>query len=404
MNQSDQFVCANCFEDPGIQNFIENHKINAVCSFCNEKPANGSVADIKDVAEHIETSIMYEYDDAANHLGWENKEGGYIGETWDTWELLQEVIELELPKDDEHSRLLCAFIALLPEFSWCDSSGYSLNNQKRVRYSWAHFCEVVMHSRRFFFASENDTGGEIYSPGQVLEKLFQNAELYDLFTILPPGSKLFRARFQKPGTKLESAQDLGPPPKNYAIQSNRMNPPGIPMFYACDDPETALRETANNAGRFAVGCFETRRPATILDLTSIPPIPSLFQEIPDRMEFHPREVLGFLNHIAEEISKPIQRDDKIHINYIPTQVVTEFVRSKLTAEGSRIDGIKYQSAAHPGNASYVMFATQEDIFPAPGASLDNTSAKWLELVTVREYVVVPVMAITPVIAVADGGG
>ena len=385
MKLSRQLVCASCFQDPDIRNFIEKHKINnAVCSFCNEEPANDSVAFIEDVAEHIEICLYYEYDDAANHLAYETREGGYIGQTWTTWELLEDVIGLELPNDDD-SQLISALIDLLPDFVWCDASGYNLNDQDLVRYSWAHFCEVVMHSRRFFFAGENDIEGEIYSPGQVLEKLFQDAELYNLFTILPPGSKLFRARFQEPGTKLESAQDLGPPPKNYATQSNRMNPPGIPMFYACDNPETALRETANNAGRFAVGCFETRRPTTILDLTTIPPVPSLFREIPDSLEFRPREVLGFLNHIADEISKPIQRDDRIHINYIPTQVVTEFVRSKLTDKSSQIDGIKYQSAVHPDNASYVMFVVQENLLPAIEATMHNTSDKWMELVTTTEH-------------------
>ena len=384
MEQPDQFVCVNCFDDSGIQNFIEKNKIDVVCSFCDGEQASTSVADIEDVADHIEICLMYEYDDAANHLAYETREGGYIGQTWDIWELLEDVIGLELPNDDDN-QLISALIDLLPDFVWCDASGYSLNDQDLVHYSWAHFCEVVMHSRRFFFAGENDIDREIYSPGQVLEKLFQDAELYDLFTILPPGSKLFRARFQEPGTKLESAQDLGPPPKNRATQSNRMNPPGIPMFYACDNPETALRETANNAGRFAVGCFETRRPATILDLTSIPPIPSLFQEIPDSLEFRPREVLGFINHIADEISKPIQRDDKIHINYIPTQVVTEFVRSKLTDKNSHIDGIKYQSAAHPGNTSYVMFVVQENLLLATEETTHNTSDKWMEIVTTTEH-------------------
>ena len=385
MNQSDQFVCANCFEDTGIQGFIEKNKVDAVCSFCDGKFDDVSVASLEEVAKYIDCCLRYEYDDAVNHLFHESREDGYIGEKWYTYELLQKV-ELELPRDHD-ARLLSALIALLPVSVWCDASGYSLNDQDIVRYSWEHFCEVVMHSRRFFLASENDPDGEIYSPGQVLEKLFQDAEKYELFINLPCGSRLFRARFQEPETKLKSAQDLGPPPKDQATQSNRMNPPGIPMFYGCDNPETALRETANDAGRFAVGCFVTRRPATILDLTSIPPIPSLFQEIPDGLEFQPREALGFLNHIADEMSKPIQRDDRIHINYIPTQVVTEFVRSQLTREGARVDGIKYQSAAHPDNASYVMFATQENIMPAPEGSSNIISDRWLEFVNVSEFVV-----------------
>ena len=156
------------------------------------------------------------------------------------------------------------------------------------------------------------------------------------------------------------------------------------MFYACDDPETALRETANEEGQFAVGCFETLRPATILDLTDIPPIPSLFQAISDSLEYLPREVLGFLNHIADEMSKPIQRDAQVHINYIPTQVVTEYVRSQLTSGNAQIDGIKFSSTVHPGHASYVIFATQESLIPAPAGSRTSNTDRWLKLTTTSQ--------------------
>ena len=159
------------------------------------------------------------------------------------------------------------------------------------------------------------------------------------------------------------------------------------MFYGCDYAETALRETAAGPGSFAVGRFKTLRPAVILNLTEIPPVSSLFEVIPETLEFRPREVLTFLNHVREEISKPVQRNDRSHIDYIPTQVITEFVRSQLIGLDTRVDGIKYWSAVHPGHASYVIFATQEDLIPTPGEHRTPGNDRWLGLTDKCEMIV-----------------
>jgi hypothetical protein len=48
-------------------------------------------------------------------------------------------------------------------------------------------------------------------------------------------------------------------------------------------------------------------------------VPSLYD--PDRR--HLRPGLIFLRHFGGEISKPFVRDDRIHIEYVSTRVVTE---------------------------------------------------------------------------------
>lgn len=383
MRFQESFVCGDCLDDPSIQSFIADNAVAIECTFCSETNSEPFAAPVDEVAAHITASLREEYGDAAGQLGYDSAEGGYYGDYWTTAELLLDVIELELPKDMDDT-LLTELLSHIEDITWCEKNAYGLDDQNRARFSWAQFCEVIMHRRRYFFRDYDDPSSETYSPGEVLEKMFEDSERYDLFQELPTGTKLFRARFQEPGTKLTTTQELGPPPKRFAIQSNRMSPPGIPMFYGCDDPSTCLRETANELGRFAIGCFETRRPARILDLTRIPAIPSIFEAIPDSLEFRPREVLGFLNHIADEISRPIQRDNRIHINYIPTQVVTEYVRTRLTRGGARIDGIKYESAVHPGNASYVIFATQDNLLPIPEGPWVQEADRWLELTLTSE--------------------
>jgi hypothetical protein len=66
----------------------------------------------------------------------------------------------------------------------------------------------------------------------------------------------------------------------------------------------------------------------------------------------------FLVRFREEISKPIF-DFNSHLDYVPTQVVAEFLTTKLVVEvGSeqrKIDGIVYGSAQKPGGKNLALF-------------------------------------------------
>ena len=385
MTHEGPLVCTDCINEPSIQEFIQKYETEGICSFCDfeEYPA----ASLDDVAEHMTESLKYEYDDALEWLFYDREEGGYIGKTWDSFDLLVEEIELDLPHD-LYGRLLREIIDRLPEITWCEADPFDVPGRERVRYDWAWFSEVVMHRRRFFFENfQEEIYGDRTSPGRFLEKTLRSAENLELFLSVPADTPLYRARHQAQGEKFTTAEQLGPPPRELANQSNRLSPPGIPMFYGSDHAETALRETAKGPGRFAVARFKTRRPAVILDLTEIPPVSSLFGVIPETLEFRPREVLTFLNHVRDEISTPVQRNDRNHIDYIPTQVVTEFVRSKLTRSNTQVDGIKYWSSVHPGHASYVIFATQEDLIPTPEEHPAPGDDRWLELTSRCEMVV-----------------
>ena len=381
MSQSGPFVCTGCIGEPGIRDFIENNKVDEECSYCKGKGI--PVAPLDEVAAHMKPCISEEYDDT-NEWAVYDSESGYRVEAWDTWDLLTDELQIDLP-NDSNMELLKEIIGRLPEYVWCRRDPFDVTDQEKARYDWAWFSEVVMHRRRFFFEGYADSDDDSLSPGNLLEKAFKYAEFYELFEILPCETQLFRARFQKPGENHTSAQDLGPPPKELATKSNRMSPPGIPMFYACNIPETSLRETAYEEGRFAVGLFTTRRPALILDLTKVPPTPSLFQPYSDTIEFRPREVLGFLNHVANEISRPIERDDRVHFNYTPTQVVTEFIRGKLIRDDASIDGIKFNSAVHQNHSSFVIFGSQENLLPEPAGSPPWHTDQWLELTSVCKY-------------------
>jgi hypothetical protein len=234
-----------------------------------------------------------------------------------------------------------------------------MSHNEELSYSWEAFCEIIKHRRRFFFLDES-RDRSLLTPAEVLGTIFEFAENIGLVrTLSRDGTRLFRARLQRSAETLENALQLGPPPAAAAKQ-NRMSPAGIVMMYVSDDAETALAETAEKEGTYTVGEFVIERDAIILDLAELPETPSIFYEVPDSMEYNPRHNLIFLHEIADEISRPIARDDRVHVDYVPTQVVTEFLRTVATSNGGRIDGIRYRSS-RSGGSSLVLFADQTNL-------------------------------------------
>src|SRR5260370_39315287 len=97
------------------------------------------------------------------------------------------------------------------------------------------------------------------------------------------------------------------------------------------------------------------REALIVDFAQVPKIPSIFEPIHDTLEYNPRRLLIFLHALARDISRPIERDDRVHIEYVSTQVVTEYLRSKATIDGRKVEGVRYSSSRHEGGSSLVLF-------------------------------------------------
>ena len=71
-----------------------------------------------------------------------------------------------------------------------------------------------------------------------------------------------------------------------------------------------------------------------------------------------REAILFLHSFANEISKPVTKDGREHIDYVPSQVMSEFFAQvyQLPGETPRhLDGIIYRSAVRPGGKNVVLF-------------------------------------------------
>jgi len=56
-----------------------------------------------------------------------------------------------------------------------------------------------------------------------------------------------------------------------------------------------------------------------------------------------------------DITAQVAKDGREHIEYVPTQVVSEYIRHVLKAEGKSIDGVVYQSSKDGGTEACVLF-------------------------------------------------
>jgi RES domain len=161
------------------------------------------------------------------------------------------------------------------------------------------------------------------------------AESAGLLRTFPAGERFWRGRACGAADAFDSADALGTPPPEHALSSNRMSPAGIPAFYGADDLDTVIDEILTVAGPdpyWSAGEFATSRDCILLDLASMPEPPSIF----DVKQRPLRRPLCFLAEFADDISKPLGELGREHIDYVPTQVVAEFLR--LSFQGARLGG------------------------------------------------------------------
>ena len=88
--------------------------------------------------------------------------------------------------------------------------------------------------------------------------------------------------------------------------------------------------------------------------------------------------LIFLREFLLDFSSPIERDDRIHIDYVPTQVVTEYLRDAKLEGDPPLDGIKYRSSRRKGGICYVLFIDEYGVEPKDGdlTANDAEDERW----------------------------
>jgi hypothetical protein len=381
----DEYACPACVTDPYLAGILAANLEDEPCSYCGSAKA----APIYVICDEISATIAAYYTDPVNVLPYDGGEGGYQGLTFYTSELVADEFGDWTECEELLDHVVTAFEG--DDSEWCERDGS--NALEALLYSWSDFSEQIKHRTRYLFLQRLDRSkdrsrenqGQI-PPRKMLNALRDLFKEFDLFYELPQATNLFRVRVIRDGSHPTTAAGLGAPLPKDAIFPNRMSPAGIPMFYAALDKVTAVLETCNpekdKDQETAIACFHNKRPLALLDLTKLPPVPSMF-DLRKRTE-HPR--LAFLRSFESDFTKPVDRDTESHTEYVPTQVVTEFVRHRLrTAANKPVDGILYRSSRSGMSPAVVIFAGPKDCGPRnrdhfdPEPFLDLINVQYVDL-------------------------
>lgn len=171
------------------------------------------------------------------------------------------------------------------------------------------------------------------------------------------GDKLYRSRITPVGQEIVNCESMGCPPKASAT-AGRANPIGIPYLYLSDTAKTTYYEVrAVYLDKLSVGTFEIVRDLKIVDFVHNVSLYDLYHDVTPFEEAIIKKKV--IDAISADLSKPLRRFDS-ELEYVPTQLICEFCRRVVCA-----DGITFESALHKGARNYVLF--------------DETSAKCIEV-------------------------
>lgn len=350
---TDIYVCNVCIRDYALQQCIVESRSNATCSYCASLNSDDIVVGkMSEVIPHIYSSILSEWAEPSERLAFDQEDQRYIGNIYTTFELLQH-IDLEVMSND----ILEDISEAILNNAWCAFDPYSMPESQEILSTWEEFCEMVMTKTRYFF-SESENNHPIHGPHTILEHLSEIITKLFRVTILEQNRDIFRVRIVDGNQNLTTALELGSPPREYATTPNRMSPAGISMFYGAVDFNTAIAETYIHSEKKQIAICGVFRPTRILKLIDFSKIeiPSLF----DSQSRHLREKVKFFRDFIDDFTKPIDRSDKSHVDYVPTQIVTEYLRYKFRCIGDgRIDGLIYPSSKPDAKNAMVIFADSE---------------------------------------------
>lgn len=349
----DKHVCDRCFEDEYIKEYIRGQAQATKCDYCHRRSRKLIAAPMDDVIEYIIDCVSTEWGDPDNE-GVPVDEGEYVWPVTDSYDLITGEVPLEANQD-----ALDDIIQAIRDRQWFPKD---YKTAEPMLSGWSRFSEQVKHHRRYFFAlGEENVWTPDIRPSEFLDRLGGEILEMGLRKTIATSDAVYRARVHKPGITYLTATDLGTPRAESAIYANRMSPSGIPMFYGSLDIDTAIAETRRTKpirpSVATVGTFKPLRELTVLDLTSLPEVPSIF----DINRNYLRASIIFLRAFVADLTKPIERDEKSHIEYVPTQVFTEYIRHSFKLpDGSRLEGILYPSSVNPPGVSCVLFVENDE--------------------------------------------
>ncbi|WRP05655.1 RES domain-containing protein [Rossellomorea aquimaris] len=325
--------CENCFEDRFLITLIRDFEKEGNCDYCGSEDV--FIIDIGYLTQHFdrlfkhyESTEPYEYYHPEIHddpSGFGDLLIHLINEDWDIFSdriegkgtdenLLFDILNTDKQRDpydyiDPHnlySRITDAFTFVHPLEGW-----------EKI---WETFKKELKQTNRFF----PNTHAEVFNNN--FEDVLQKRQTY-----LAKGLTLYRARLGvQPKEKM-----LAPPPD--LARPGRANPSGISYLYCANDEPSCVAEIRPWKGaKITVAQIELQKELLVMDLNKGQLSPFLFDS-----PYEVLEIDKLLTYFSEELSTPVE-PDKSESEYLPTQYITELIKSK------GYDGILFKSAMGKG--------------------------------------------------------
>jgi RES domain-containing protein len=348
----DTYVCDDCIEDPYLKKLVCDNAIATICGYCGRNNGTAIAAEAEVVMEAIYDAVHTYY--AEPTVSGVPYDGGFIVEPIDIADVLGEL------GCDGHTDFLQAVIdaevngyGFVPAVDghWAGSHPHEVLSS-----AWNLFSYTIRHETRFHFANTPCLGTTSPYEIDIADVLPAIAErLRPQIRSLPVGTEVYRARIRQDEETWEpSADQMGAPPKDKA-SAGRMNPAGISYLYTALDKSTAQREVGiaeRTTKTVFTATFALTRPLWVMDLTALPPVPSLF----DVASKEAREQAFIVRGFVEAISTPVTKDGREHIDYVPPQVICEYLAQVFRLKkDEKLAGLIYPSSVYNGGKNLVVF-------------------------------------------------
>lgn len=347
-------ACHQCFGDEFLKKEIRRNGSKGECSYCGRRLVT---LPLEDIADFFETAIATHYERTPSEpsemeqamihegiRGWWYPDGQPIGDVLEEiGECSSEIAEaIRDTLDSRHSTREDYEMGNITEFDpEAHYEGGAISGGE-LGEEWSVFEKNLKTKSRYMSVAALKT----------LDKVFQGIEAHRTYqnnpVIVTAGpetalTSLFRARVFQSNESLFAALEkpeisIGPPPPKVAT-AGRMNARGIPVFYGATDRHVALAEVRPPVGsKVVVAQFDIIRPLRLLDVEALRAL-SVGGSPFDPHFMARKQKASFLSDLSEQITKPVMPDDE-SLNYIPTQVIAEYLAS---LENPQLDGMIYPS-------------------------------------------------------------
>lgn len=386
-----KWVCRRCVgNDTYLRRLVWVNRVVNACSYCSKQR---QVTQLSTLMDALLQGVRYSYNDDANAgYPYDSK---FAPEYFSSEDVLRNVLDSQ---DLEWSDALIRDVARsfinshwveAPDGEWMGSY-----HHERLHWSWNSFAHAVKHRSRFHFHIDRKVhryDDDVVGVHEMLPFLGKLIRRHRMLKSLPADTILYRVR---PGIYLHTVAELGAPP-NACAKAGRMNPAGVPYLYLAFDEVTALKEMrVNHDQEITISQWRPERILNLIDLSRCPEIPSIFSNKKSK-----HELARFLHTFKDEISRPVAHDGSEHIEYVPTQVVSEYLAQEFNLGANKLaDGVIYPSAVSKNGKNLVVFPNLHQTLKSkekqPFAMIKLETAR-TGRVCLNNYSVIPQAPTTP---------